>query len=979
MKNSSIRILSLVFSLVIILISCLSSLSASAADPMWVYDGISDPTDYDYSFAIVGDTQKLVAHYANQLVLERGDADEINYKVNYDKHEYPANDTLVKLYDYIINNADSKNIAHVFGLGDITERNSVWEWVQNGCPYAPDEEFAIAVEQILRMKEAGLDFSLVRGNHDSWDSFNKYIGTGSASDTLNYAGLVDEVYVHPNGTVDYTNTIHYFSAGNLDYMVITLDFGASDAILKWAGERIEANPYKNVIITTHAYMYKDGTTIATNESVPPSQNKDNAVYDKTNINNGDDIWNKLISRYPNIVLAISGHEASENVVLSQWTGDNGNVVSNLLIDPQGLDKTYYNDGCAGAVAMFYLSNGGKTVDVRFWSTARNCYIKASNQFSFTVNTIDADYTVVNTGIAALPGTVSLADYDKVLELYSIYSAMSDTNKAKVIGADKLAAAYERIKELTPTERYTVTWNVDGEISTSTVSYGEIPVFNGNAYKYGYELIGWATEEGGNACKIAGATSNCTYYAVFSDVSVWDGFIPSLSVGDTADTLFEGKGTKDNPYLIQSADDLAKLSALTKGKNFGNSQTYFKQTIDIDLTAGNWQPICSDIEYTDNKWTQWYVFSANYDGQNHTVYLEEASMKFAFGLFGAINGCIENLVIDGSITSFGYTGALVSKALKGAEIVNVINKADINAIGNQVGGLVGNVDNEITITLTNCKNEGDIYSTGSFVGGLVGGGWTTVKIFDSVNTGNVTGADNVGGLVGEIWFAGETANCSNSGKITAGGVVATDNIGTSSNYAGKWIGKSNRTCTVTWVIEGKSTSVTMTYGAKLTYGGETPIKSDDANGSYVFVGWDKTPTFVMGDETYTAQFRKKIDGINITWVIDGVSTKITVEYGSMPSYEGIPTKNATDDYTYTFIGWATHEGGEVIEGELPKAVQDATYYAVFEENEIGKNDDPIVPDDPVTTPTEDEEPEKLGFFEMIWRAIVNFFKKLFGIK
>ena len=162
----------------------------------------------------MGDTQKLVAHYANKLVLERGDADEIKYKYNYDVHEYPENDTFVKVYDYILNNADSKNIAHVFGLGDITERASVWEWVQKGCPYAPDEEFSIAVEQFMRMKAAGLDFSLVRGNHESWDIYNKYLGTGEASGELGYADLVDEVYVHPNGTVDYTNSIHYFSAGN---------------------------------------------------------------------------------------------------------------------------------------------------------------------------------------------------------------------------------------------------------------------------------------------------------------------------------------------------------------------------------------------------------------------------------------------------------------------------------------------------------------------------------------------------------------------------------------------------------------------------------------------------------------------------------------------------------------------------------------------------------------------------------------------
>ncbi len=988
MKIYLIRVLSLVFSLVLVLLTCVGTLSASASGALWVYD-VSDPTEYDYSFAIVGDTQKVVAHYANQLVLERGDPDEIKYKVNYDQHEYPANDTFVKIYDYIINNADSKNIAHVFGLGDITERASVWEWVKNGCPYAPDEEFSIAVEQFVRMKEAGLDFSLVRGNHESWDSYNKYLGTGSEAGTLNYAGLVDEVYVHPNGTADYTNTIHYFSAGNLDYMVVTLDYGASDAVLNWAGERIQANPYKNVIVTTHAYMYHDGTTIDTNDSPAPSSDSDNIVYDKSNINNGDDMWNKFISRYPNIVLAMSGHDPTDDIVMSQWTGEHGNIVTNVLIDPQGMDKTYYNNGCAGAVAMFYLSDGGKTVDVRYWSTARNCYIKESNQFRFTINTVDADYTVVNRGIAELPevGSLTLADYEKVHELWDIYSQMSDINKAKVVGAQKLTDAFARIEQITPNDRYTITWNVDGEISTSTVSYGEIPTFGGTAYKYGYELIGWAAEENGSVTELAGATGNKTYYAVFSDVSVWDAFIPELSANDTADTLFEGDGSENNPYLIQSASDLAKLSALTKGKQYGNSSVYFKQTIDIDLSAGNWQPICTDIEFPDNKWSQWYAFAANYDGDNHTIYLNEASMKFSFGLFGALSGSVSNLTIDGTIRSTGYAGAVTGQAHNGATITNVINKADINANGNQVGGLIGNVINEVTVTIKNCKNEGNISSSGSFVGGLVGGGYSTVKIFDSVNEGNVSGADTVGGLIGEIWFTGETANCSNTGTVTAGSVVANETIGAASKYAGQWIGKSNRTNTITWVIEGKSTKVTLSYGSALSYDGSTPKKDGDENGEYVFVGWDKTPTYVMGDETYTAQFRKIIDGIVITWVVDGVSTTTTVEYGSVPSFENTPAKDATDEYTYTFIGWATSENGEPITGELPKAIQDAIYYAVFEEESI-KTDDPVIdPDDPVIDPDDDlvdppaqeEEPEKLGFFEMIWRAIVNFFKKLFGIK
>ncbi len=929
MKKNSIRVLSAIFTLALVFFACADSISVSAANELWVTGGISDPTDYDYSFAIVGDTQKIVAHYANQLVLERGDAEEIKYKYNYDVHEYPANDTFVKVYDYIINNAESKNIAHVFGLGDITERASVWDWVQKGCPYAPDEEFSIAIEQFMRMKEAGLDFSLVRGNHESWDTYNDYLGTGSAGADLNYAGMVDEVYVHPNGTVDYTNTIHYFSAGNLDYMVVTLDYGASDAVLKWAGERIEANPYKNVIVTTHAYMYHDGTTVDTNDSPAPSTDSDNIVYDKSNINNGDDMWNKLISKYPNIVLAMSGHDPTDDVVMSQWKGDNGNVVTNILIDPQGMDKYYYKDGCAGAVAMFYLSNGGKTVEVRYWSTARNCYIKTSNQFTFTINTIDADYTVVNRGIAELPeiDNLSLQNYAKVHELWDIYSAMSDANKAKVTNAARLTDAYERIEALTPSAEYTITWNVDGETSTSSVSYGEIPDFAGSTYKYGKEFIGWATEENGGVAAPAIATEDKTYYAVFSDISVWDAFIPEISSSDTAATLFEGEGSKDNPYLIQSATDLAKLSALTKGKNYGNGSIYFKQTIDIDLREGNWQPICTDIEFPDNKWTTWYTFSANYDGDNHTVYLNEASMKLGFGLFGALNGSVSNLVIDGTIRSTGYTGALVSQAHNGAVITNVTNKADINANGNQVGGLIGNVANEATVTVINCKNQGNITSSGTFVGGLVGGGWATVKISDSVNEGNISAASNVGGLTGELWFSGETANCSNSGTVTAGSTVATENVGSAGIYAGKLIGKSNQSYTVTWVVDGSYVTTSSVYGAD-------------------------------------------------------------------PAFGRLPVKEATDEFTYTFAGWAVSISGEpVAESDLPFVTQDTIYYAIFTEEKINDPDEPVNPDEPTNpddptdpeTPVDPEvpetpdEPEELGFFARIWRAIVNFFRRLFGLE
>jgi hypothetical protein len=104
-------------------------------------------------------------------------------------------------------------------------------------------------------------------------------------------------------------------------------------------------------------------------------------------NNGDDMWNKLIKKHANIVLVLSGHVGTDDILCRQLKGENGNIVTNILINPQDIDTRYKSSGGVGAVAMFYFSNGGKTVEVRYWSTVQNAFIKADNAYSFTINTI----------------------------------------------------------------------------------------------------------------------------------------------------------------------------------------------------------------------------------------------------------------------------------------------------------------------------------------------------------------------------------------------------------------------------------------------------------------------------------------------------------------------------------------------------------------------------------------------------------------
>jgi uncharacterized repeat protein (TIGR02543 family) len=65
----------------------------------------------------------------------------------------------------------------------------------------------------------------------------------------------------------------------------------------------------------------------------------------------------------------------------------------------------------------------------------------------------------------------------------------------------------------------------------------------------------------------------------------------------------------------------------------------------------------------------------------------------------------------------------------------------------------------------------------------------------------------------------------------------------------------------------------------------------------------------------------------------LETDSDVAYGTSPSYDSVtPTKAATAQYTYTFIGWNTDPTATTgtLEANLPSVTGDVTYYAIFSE-------------------------------------------------
>ena len=92
-------------------------------------DEVSEPSNYAYSFAVVGDTQAINDKNGNK------------------------NEQLQKVYDYIVSQKDNQKIKFVFGLGDITENNDESEWKR-------------AQTQIQKLDAAGIPNNLNRGNQE---------------------------------------------------------------------------------------------------------------------------------------------------------------------------------------------------------------------------------------------------------------------------------------------------------------------------------------------------------------------------------------------------------------------------------------------------------------------------------------------------------------------------------------------------------------------------------------------------------------------------------------------------------------------------------------------------------------------------------------------------------------------------------------------------------------------------------------------
>ncbi len=312
----------------------------------WKDERVTPLEDYDFSIAVIGDTQMVTWHHVNP--------------------NNPQENILEHTYGWIIDNKDERKIAFSIGLGDITEFDLDVEWKH-------------ATKEIFK-QDGVLPYVAIQGNHDSIAQYNKYM----ANDT--YMKQLEGLY--KKGAVE--NAYTTFSASGIDFLVITLDYGPDDDVLEWASEIIEAHPNHRVIIATHSYLYSTGRPGKPGESLQATADSE-SVSGGPDSNNGIDIWNELASQYENIFLVLSGHIDPDELVATQLKGKNGNIVTQILCDPQRIDKV---DRPTGMIAMLYFSEDGNKMQVEWYSPYQDMYYGDNNQFTIDLHIDDEKIPVV---------------------------------------------------------------------------------------------------------------------------------------------------------------------------------------------------------------------------------------------------------------------------------------------------------------------------------------------------------------------------------------------------------------------------------------------------------------------------------------------------------------------------------------------------------------------------------------------------------
>jgi carboxypeptidase family protein/calcineurin-like phosphoesterase family protein len=278
---------------------------------------------------------------------------------------------------WIADHVQDQNIKLVLGLGDIVDNGSDPVQWQNA-------------DSAVRTLDGRVPYFMAIGNHDYADAkpaartsgalnFNAFFGPARYASASWYRGS------YPTGSNE--NFYGVVTINGRDFLILVVEFDPRDSALAWADGILQANQDKEVIIVTHSFTFVDNTRVSRCDA------NSSASFGVGQDNDGEDMWWKLVRKYANVRMVLSGHVTSGDGTGHRVDlGANGNLVNQMLSDYQSEAL-----GGGGYLRLLKISPSLNRITVSTYSPYLDSF-KTDDHNQFTV-------PYLATGSSTVPGAI----------------------------------------------------------------------------------------------------------------------------------------------------------------------------------------------------------------------------------------------------------------------------------------------------------------------------------------------------------------------------------------------------------------------------------------------------------------------------------------------------------------------------------------------------------------------------------------------
>ena len=267
-------------------------------------------------------------------------------------------------------NLSSLSTVFLLNVGDIVEHNVASEWMT-----------AVNAFSLLPPQQP---FLLSTGNHDHGPNgagstrataFDQFFPTQRFRSMATFGGALDTA----------ENSYHLVEIVGQPWIVLGLEWAPRTSTLEWAKGVLASNPGRRAIVSTHAYMFFDETRYDYKARSQTQSWNPHWYFGNTPegamVNDGQEIWEKLISVSPNVRLVVSGHAAKEGIGRMASKNIAGHDVHQLAFNYQD-----YPMGGSGYLRVFEFLADKRTIRVRTYSPHLDKNLTDDqNQFELTVD------------------------------------------------------------------------------------------------------------------------------------------------------------------------------------------------------------------------------------------------------------------------------------------------------------------------------------------------------------------------------------------------------------------------------------------------------------------------------------------------------------------------------------------------------------------------------------------------------------------